>query len=100
VDNSPSFPPFQFFGHIGVSPSDKATVEQRILTERARLERALSEGDAQLAAFSKEILPRRKALEREALSAAEALLGAEADFASDGPIGRLVTGGPPASVRS
>ena len=74
------FSPVSIFWPYGVSPSDKATVEQRILTERARLERALSEGDAQLAAFSKEILPRRKALKREALSAAEALLGAEADL--------------------
>lgn len=64
----------------GVSPTDKATVEQRILTERARLERALSEGVAQLAALSKEVLARRKALEREAQSAAEALLRAEADL--------------------
>jgi DNA-binding helix-hairpin-helix protein with protein kinase domain len=71
---------FVFDPKKGVSPTDKATVEQRILIERARLERALSEGVAQLAAFSKEILARRKALERDALSAAAALLGAEADL--------------------
>jgi DNA-binding helix-hairpin-helix protein with protein kinase domain len=71
---------FVFDPKKGVSPADKATVEQRILTERTRLERALSEGVAQLAAFSKEILARRQALEREARSAAEALLAAEADL--------------------
>src|SRR5258708_1333376 len=63
-----------------VSAIDKQSVEQRILTERARLERALSEGVAQLAAFSKEILARRQALAREARSAAEALLTAQADL--------------------
>ncbi|HEX7968682.1 MAG TPA: hypothetical protein VF502_10710 [Stellaceae bacterium] len=71
---------FVFDPKKGVSATDKQTVEQRILTERARLERALSEGVAQLAAFSKEILARRQALEREARSAAEALLAAEADL--------------------
>lgn len=71
---------FVFNPKKGVSPTDKATVEQRIMTERARLERALSEGVTQLAAFSKETLERRQALEREARSAAEALLSAEADL--------------------
>ena len=71
---------FVFDPKRGVSAIDKATVEQRILTERARLERALSEGVAQLAAFSKEILARRQALVREARSAAEALLTAQADL--------------------
>lgn len=71
---------FVFDPKKGVSATDKATVEQRILTERARLERALSEGVAQLAALGKEILARRNALGREARSAAEALLRAEADL--------------------
>ena len=71
---------FVFDPKKGVSPTDKATVEQRILTERTRLEKALTEGVAQLAAFSKEILARRQALERDAQSAAEALLAAEADL--------------------
>jgi len=71
---------FVFDPKKGVSAIDKQTVEQRMLTERARLERALSEGVAQLAAFSKEILARRQALERDARSAAEALLTAQADL--------------------
>ncbi len=71
---------FVFDPKKGVSATDKATVEQRILTERARLERALSEGVAQLATFSKEIRARRQALERDARSAAEALLAADADL--------------------
>jgi DNA-binding helix-hairpin-helix protein with protein kinase domain len=71
---------FVFNPKKGVSPTDRATVEQRMLTERARLERALSDGVAQLAAFSKEVLERRAALEREVRSAAEALLRAEADL--------------------
>jgi DNA-binding helix-hairpin-helix protein with protein kinase domain len=71
---------FVFNPKKGVSPTDRATVEQRMLTERTRLERALTEGVAQLAAFSKEVLARRAALEREARSAAEALLRAEADL--------------------
>src|SRR5258708_1106950 len=71
---------FVFDPKKGVSAIDKQTVEQRILTERARLERALSEGAAQLAAFSKELPPRRQALAREARSAAEALLTAQADL--------------------
>ena len=71
---------FVFNPKKGVSPTDRATVEQRLLTERARLERALTDGVAQLAAFSKEVLARRAALERDARSAAEALLGAEADL--------------------
>jgi DNA-binding helix-hairpin-helix protein with protein kinase domain len=71
---------FVFDPKKGVSAIDKQTVEQRIQLERARLERALSEGVAQLAAFSKEILARRQALERDARSAAEALLTAQADL--------------------
>ena len=71
---------FVFNPKKGVSPTDRATVEQRMTTERARLERALTEGVAQLAAFSKEVLARRAALEREARSAADALLRAEADL--------------------
>jgi DNA-binding helix-hairpin-helix protein with protein kinase domain len=71
---------FVFNPKKGVSPTDRATVEQRMLTERARLERALTEGVAQLAAFSKEVLARRAALEREARGTAEALLRAETDL--------------------
>jgi DNA-binding helix-hairpin-helix protein with protein kinase domain len=71
---------FKFDPKKGVSAADKATVEQRMQTERARLERLLSEGVAQLAAFSKEIHARRQALGRDARSAAEALLVAEADL--------------------
>jgi DNA-binding helix-hairpin-helix protein with protein kinase domain len=71
---------FVFNPKKGVSPTDRATVEQRLLTERARLERALTDGVAQLAAFSKEVLARRAALERDARNAAEALLRAEADL--------------------
>ncbi|HKW53774.1 MAG TPA: hypothetical protein VJO12_08790, partial [Stellaceae bacterium] len=69
---------FKFDPKKGVSATDKATVEQRLLMERARLERALTEGVQQLAAFSQDILARRRALERDARSAAEALLAAEA----------------------
>jgi DNA-binding helix-hairpin-helix protein with protein kinase domain len=71
---------FVFDPKKGVSATDKQTVEQRVQMERARLEKALSEGVAQLAAFGKEIVARRQALEREARSAAEALLAAEADL--------------------
>jgi len=71
---------FVFNPKKGVSPTDRATVEQRMLSERARLERALTDGVAQLAAFSKEVLARRAALEREARGAAETLLRAEADL--------------------
>jgi DNA-binding helix-hairpin-helix protein with protein kinase domain len=71
---------FVFNPKKGVSPTDRATVEQRLLTERARLERALIDGVAQLAAFSKDVLARRAALERDARSAAEALLRSEADL--------------------
>jgi hypothetical protein len=73
-----------------VSPSDKATVEQRILTERARLERALSEGDAQLAAFSKEILPGLKSPRARSAERRRGVARGGSGFASDGPIGRLV----------
>lgn len=71
---------FKFDPKKGVSPTDKATVEQRILMERTRLERALSEGVAQLAAFAKEIRARRDALEREAREVADTLLTAEAQL--------------------
>ena len=71
---------FVFDPKKGVSAIDKQTVEQRIQIERARLEKALSEGVQQLATFSKEILARRQALEHEARNAAEAFLRAEADL--------------------
>jgi DNA-binding helix-hairpin-helix protein with protein kinase domain len=71
---------FVFDPKQGVSATDKATVEQRIFTEKARLERALAEGVEQLAALSKEMLARRNALHSEARQAAEALLRAEADW--------------------
>lgn len=69
---------FKFDPKRGVSATDKATVEQRLLMERTRLERLLTEGVAELAAFSKEIRARRHALEQEARTAAEALLAADA----------------------
>ena len=69
---------FKFDPKKGVSATDKATVEQRLLMERTRLERLLTEGVAELAAFSKEIGARRRALEQEARGAAEALLAADA----------------------
>jgi len=69
---------FKFDPKGGVSATDKATVEQRLLMERTRLERLLTEGVAELAAFSKEIRARRQALEQEARGAAEALLAADA----------------------
>jgi DNA-binding helix-hairpin-helix protein with protein kinase domain len=75
---------FVFDPKKSVSTTDKATVEQRMQTEKARLERALSEGVAQLAAFSKEILDRRAALERDARNAAAALLTAEVDLRAMG----------------
>ncbi|HEX6842695.1 MAG TPA: hypothetical protein VF113_14265 [Stellaceae bacterium] len=69
---------FKFDPKRGVSATDKATIEQRLLMERTRLERLLTEGVAELAAFSKEIRARRQALGQEARSAAEALLAADA----------------------
>jgi DNA-binding helix-hairpin-helix protein with protein kinase domain len=69
---------FKFDPKKGVSATDKATIEQRLLIERARLERLLTEGVAELTAFSKEILARRQALEQDARGAAEALLAADA----------------------
>ncbi|HWG78578.1 MAG TPA: hypothetical protein VN681_02325 [Stellaceae bacterium] len=69
---------FKFDPKKGVSATDKATVEQRLLMERTRLERLLTAGVAELAAFSKEILSRRQALGQEARGAAEALLAADA----------------------
>jgi DNA-binding helix-hairpin-helix protein with protein kinase domain len=69
---------FKFDPKKGVSAADKATIEQRLLMERARLERLLTEGVAALAAFSKEIRARRQALGQEARGAAEALLAADA----------------------
>jgi DNA-binding helix-hairpin-helix protein with protein kinase domain len=71
---------FVFNPKKGVSPADRATVEQRMLSEKARLARAMTDGVAQLAAFNKEVLARRATLEHEARGAAEALLRAEADL--------------------
>jgi DNA-binding helix-hairpin-helix protein with protein kinase domain len=69
---------FKFDPKKGVSATDKATIEQRIMMERTRLERALSDGVAALATFSKESFARRQALQREAMSAAEAVLATQA----------------------
>jgi len=71
---------FVFDPKKGVSATDKQTVEQRIQMERTRLEKALTDGVAQLAAYSKEIAARRGAIGRDARSAAEALLAVDAEL--------------------